>query len=99
MSKEQLTRLENKIDKLDDRLDGVEKILVLQEANLKLHMKRSDQLETLILKKEEDLNLRIEPVATHVENFKSLMRVSAWVVGATGAVVSIIYTIVQIINA
>jgi len=34
--------------KVDSRLDDVEIILAKQEENLKLHMKRSDQLESIV---------------------------------------------------
>lgn len=41
-------RLYDKLDDLDQRLDGIEIILVKQEANLQTHMKRSEALESII---------------------------------------------------
>jgi hypothetical protein len=45
MKKDQFLYLSDKLDVVDDRLDGVEKILALQEQNLAEHMKRTDLLE------------------------------------------------------
>jgi hypothetical protein len=41
-----LERIETKVDKLDERLDSAEKVAIKQEANLEMHMKRSDLLES-----------------------------------------------------
>ena len=40
--------LSDKLDIIDARLDDVEKVLVLQEANLKEHMKRTELLEDAV---------------------------------------------------
>lgn len=40
-----LERIENKVDRITDRLSGVESIQVKQEQNLAEHMRRSDLLE------------------------------------------------------
>ena len=40
-----MNRILDKLDKLDDRLVGIDKTLVKQEENLEEHMKRSDLLE------------------------------------------------------
>ena len=48
---------------VDLRLDNIEKVLIMQEFNLKDHMKRSDNLESLVEHiREEDL----KPVQKHV---------------------------------
>jgi len=43
--KELMSRVLSKLDKIDDRLNGIDKTLVKQEENLKDHMRRSDLLE------------------------------------------------------
>lgn len=58
-----IKRLEAKVDKLDDRLDSVDKTLILQEANLKEHMKRSDLLEK-----------KLEPVERHVNAVNTVFK-------------------------
>ena len=45
MKKNEFLHLSDKLDILDDRLDDVERVLILQEANLKEHMKRTALLE------------------------------------------------------
>lgn len=74
MTKKQQNDLVQKIDALyvmvdsfhkeaDQRFDSIERVLILQESNLKIHMKRSDALEQLLEKtKEQD----IKPIARHV---------------------------------
>lgn len=74
-------RLEAKIDKLDERLDSIDKTLVKQEENLKLHMYRTDQNEILIKKVFEEL----VPVKNHV----SLMNNVAKIIVFIGIVVAI----------
>lgn len=60
---ELIKRLEAKVDKLDERLDNMDKTLVLQEANLKEHMKRSDLLEK-----------KLEPVEKHVHAVNTIFK-------------------------
>ena len=58
---------------LDSRLDSVEKVLILQEENLKVHMKRSENLEELLDRHKEEYKTdqketanEIKPLRTHV---------------------------------
>lgn len=78
-----LTRIESKIDKLDDRLDGIDKILVKQETNLALHMKRSDALEA-----------QIKPLQTHVDGIGGILKG----LGLLGLAISILAGIVKILE-
>jgi len=54
----QLSRIEQKVDKLDERLDSSEKVAIKQEHNLELHMKRSDLLE----KSQDTLEEAVKPI-------------------------------------
>lgn len=94
----QLNRVEVKIDKLDDRLDGVEKILVLQESNLREHMRRSDALQKMIEDERADKNTRLTPLETTLSGAKSVLKFTTWVVGAVTAIAGLIYTVLQIIS-
>jgi hypothetical protein len=49
MKKNEFLHLSDKLDILDDRMDDIEKVLVLQEANLKEHMKRTAILEQQVM--------------------------------------------------
>lgn len=53
-----LERIETKVDKLDDRADTQERISIVQEVNLREHMKRSDLLE----KSQNDLKEAVTPI-------------------------------------
>lgn len=48
MSDERLVRIEDKIDKLADRLGSIDKTLVRQEDQLAYHIKRTDLLEAKV---------------------------------------------------
>ena len=51
-------KLEQKLNKVEDRLDTMDKTLVKQEANLEAHMKRSDLLEA----SQGDLKEAVKPI-------------------------------------
>lgn len=52
----------SKIDKLDERLDSVDKTLIKQECNLELHMERTEQNEKMI----ETIVAELKPVKTNM---------------------------------
>lgn len=45
---QQFLYLSDKLDILDERLDSIDKVLIIQESNLKEHMKRTALLEEQI---------------------------------------------------
>lgn len=45
MRRNELNYLSDRLDKIDNELDDINKVLVIQEENLKLHMRRSELLE------------------------------------------------------
>lgn len=51
-------KLEEKLNKVEDRLDVMDKTLIKQEANLEAHMKRSDLLE----QSQDDLKDAVKPL-------------------------------------
>lgn len=52
--------LNAKLDKLDERLDSVDKTLIKQEANLAEHIRRTELAELSI----QDLRDTVEPIKT-----------------------------------
>lgn len=48
---------------LDKRLDNIEKVMIVQEVNLKSHMQRSDHLEAIVESLQEK---EIKPLTRHV---------------------------------
>lgn len=49
MSDERLERIENKIDKLADRISSIDSTLAAQHEQLKVHIKRTDILEQQVV--------------------------------------------------
>lgn len=89
-TKKQMDLITNKLDtmydELDERLDNIEKVLILQEENLKIHMKRSQYLENIFEKmKENDL----KPLSKHIHMVEGVFKF----IGLTSIVVGIIGTI------
>ena len=83
-------KLEQKLTKVEDRLDAMDKTLVKQEANLDAHMKRSDLLE----QSQNDLKEHVKPIIR--------VYMVAWgiskIVGGIGLVVGIGATIIKLIS-
>ena len=74
---------ESNHQEIDKRLDTIEKVLIVQETNLQLHMKRSDNLEKLVEGiREKD----IEPVKKHVNMVEGSLKL----IGLIGLIVSIL---------
>ena len=76
-----------KLDKLDDRLDSVDRTLVKQEANLAEHMRRTELLES----QHERLYSDLEPVKAHVNQVKAGIKILAFVVPIVGGLVAALY--------
>lgn len=47
-SKEDMEYLHDMVARVDERLDSIEVVMAKQEENLRIHMKRSDQLEAIV---------------------------------------------------
>jgi hypothetical protein len=68
--------LERKIDafikQTDERLDNIEQVLIKQEINLSMHMKRSEHLETIMehIQKEE-----LNPIKKHIHMIEGGLKV------------------------
>lgn len=65
-----LKRLLDKIDKLDERLDSIDKTLVKQEVNLEKHMERTEQNEIMI----QELFDKLEPISKHVVQVEAVLK-------------------------
>lgn len=76
-----LDKLDEKVDKTNDRLNSMDKTLVKQEENLKEHMRRTDLLEG-----------DLKPIKKHV----AVMNGAFKVLGICGTIVAIAVGIVKI---
>lgn len=83
-----LLKIETIHKEFDQRLDAIEKVLILQEENLRTHMKRSDNLEKLVDKlRAED----IKSLTTHVnmvEGGLKLLGVISLIIGILVPIIS-----------
>lgn len=88
-----IQELSKKIDsqyvEVDRRLDNIEKVMIVQEINLKTHIQRSDRLEAIIdhLKEKE-----IAPLTIHknrVEGALKLIGIVSLLVGIAVGIVSL----------
>lgn len=71
---------DNKLDKLDERLDSIDRTLVRQQASLEEHMRRSELNEKAV----SVITDKLEPVIVHVAIMQSVIRLLAWAVGVGG---------------
>ena len=72
--KDTLNIIINQLDKLDSRLDSVDKTLVKQEENLKEHMRRTDLLEKQHNSMQKNIHEELEPIKNHVNQVKGISK-------------------------
>ena len=83
--KETLDRVVVQLDKLDDKIDNVDKTLIKQEENLREHMRRTEILEEQhkLLREEQlaqnqglksDVHNELEPIKAHVQQVKGVLK-------------------------
>ena len=92
---QKLEKIEQQLSKnheiVDGRLTTIEKIQAVQEANLKEHMRRSDNLEKIVTDMEKK---DIQPVKRHVAMVEGALKL----LGIIGILVSIVSGILKIFN-
>jgi len=89
-------KLFDRLEKLDDRLDSIDKILVAQNETLKHHVYRSDLQEDRLDKHEiytentiKDVQKQIEPIKQHVNRVDGalkLLGLLSTIIGVTAAI-------------
>jgi hypothetical protein len=72
-----IERLEGKVDKLDERLDSIDKTLAAQHVSLDIHIKRSDALEALV-----------QPIQKHVSMVEGALKLVGVVATIAGLIVA-----------
>lgn len=60
---ENFERIDQKLDKIQDRLSSIDTTLALQHKSLDTHIKRSDSIEQRV----EQVNSELKPVYVHVQ--------------------------------
>ena len=79
MSNDNFDRLENKLDKIQDSLSNVDKILAVNTESLITHIKRTNLLE-------ERLERELKPVTTHVERVNGILKFVLFLVAISGLI-------------
>jgi len=92
MNDERYSRFETKLDKLDERLDSMDKVMERNTASLELHMKRSDANEAAI----EEVKKAMSPVITHVNRVTWMFKGIAWFVGVVGSIIVVLHELGKI---
>ncbi len=86
-------KLENKIDKLDARLDSIEIVLTRNTQILDEHQRRSLANEEHVNQLENKLIQDLLPIKTHVETVKLGIKIITWLcvafVGITGFILTL----------
>ena len=85
--KDLIKRAVDQLDKLDDRLDNVDKTLVRQEENLREHMRRTELLEDQLSTHQYHVDHELEPIKTHVSQVRVVIKFIIAVSGIVAAIV------------
>lgn len=85
--KDIITKIEDMHEEFDNRLDSIERVLILQEENLKTHMARSNHLETIVEKLKDQ---ELKPIARHVAVVEGVFKVIGITISALGVLAGII---------
>jgi hypothetical protein len=85
MDKNMEERILDKLDKIDDRLNDMDKTLVRNTTSLEEHMKRSDALEKLINAQSDAMR----PVEDHVRHMQGAGKLIVWASVVLGIVAAI----------
>jgi len=93
-----LKEIHNKMEKHskenDIRLDRIEKVLIVQEQNLKDHMRRSEHLEQIVELEKKNLQSELEPVKKHINMVTGGVKLLIFLLAFGGAIVGIIKTVI-----
>lgn len=79
-------RIKSNHDEVSDRLVDIEKVMIVQEVNLADHMKRSDHLESLMHRLEEN---EIKPLVRHVAMVNGAIKLIGILSLVTGILVGV----------
>lgn len=100
--KDLLNYVIHQLDKLDEKLDSVDKTMVKQEENLREHMRRTEILEEQhsVLRTEaqkqhdtvrSEMHDELEPIKAHVQQVKGVSKFLAAALPILGAIAGAVY--------
>lgn len=82
MQDKQLTRIEDKIDAIDTRLNGIDVKLAKYNSELEFHIARTTQVEEELL-----------PISSHVQQIRGAIKFAVWLVGTLVAIAAIYWSV------
>lgn len=83
--KDHLTKIENKIDGLDGRIDSVDVTLAKQSVVLEEHQRRSLANEEQVQLLKKHLDIEIEPIKLHVNQVHLILKLIGLVASVVAA--------------
>lgn len=89
--KELLQHAIAQLDKLDSKLDSVDKTLVKQEENLREHMRRTELLESQHERLEQQVHSELEPVKAHIQQVKGVTKFLVAAIPIVAAILGALY--------
>lgn len=92
MTERELKRITDIIDKLDDKLDSIDKTLIIQAAQLKEHIRRTEINEEAI----ELLRRDVAPIKSHVRTIGTIFKWSTVVLSLVATSASIVFTVYKL---
>ena len=81
----------HQLERLDEKLDAVDRTLVKQEENLREHMRRTDILESQHNHLEDKMHDELEPIKSHVQQVKGIGKFLAVAIPILGTIAGAIY--------
>jgi len=93
----ELSKLYDKLDILDTRLDQIEKDLAVYNQLLEIHIKRTEQNEELIRLAEQKQSTEIEKVQLEVARFRTGIKIFHWLAGAAIACGGLVLGLVRLL--
>lgn len=89
--KDDIDRIEKKVDKLDDKLDSIDKTLVKQEINLKQHMRRTEIQEESLEILKGYMHDEVEPIKDHIKRVNTIIKFTLAVVSIFSAISALVF--------
>lgn len=86
-----LNRVIQQLDKLDERLDSIDRTSVKQEENLREHMRRTALLEKQHDMLRTEIHEDLDPIKAHVNQVKGISKFVMAAIPIIGAIAGAIY--------
>jgi uncharacterized protein YoxC len=89
--KELLERVVVQLDRLDEKLDDVDRTLIKQEENLREHMRRTELLESQHEMLRSEIHTELTPIKSHINQVKGISKFLAISIPILGGILGVVY--------